>query len=309
MDDKKFESRSKDGYILTRLAADIVFYIEQPLTEIADAVLYSYEVFLSICEDCKLNWYITDSMSGYESVTNKTLNIPYAWLGPKARKRQLIGFEVKHSDALFDAAIFSFDINGEERNSPYFGDESSYIRLVFPASFLDEKHDRFLQVTKDFADRIPFISGHAGFVIERSLYDEEEGYRAAYAKAVRYSAVDIGDISNAAGAIFKNRIKGVNWLTIITEQMLNEIDGVAKKRAISDGMANFHLTKNGVIIQAGDTPTLGDQNRGDRALEYRAVYKMVKRFQAKTIEDYRPFNLGSDDEEERTEAWLRRLDN
>ncbi|MGV2293325.1 type VI immunity family protein [Trinickia sp. YCB016] len=110
-----------------------------------------------------------------------------------------------------------------------------------------------------------------------------------------------------AGAVY-NRIKGVSWLTVLSDDVVAELGGIEPMREALEPVCKVHEYSGGVVIQAGEAPQLGDTYRNDIPEAYRMVARYTKPVR---FEDYRsrlfrvPENL---DKKEETLAWVRRFD-
>jgi len=302
----KFEHYAQ-GELIVSLGADIVLYIDPPFTEIRESILDSADIFFNICNKDKLHWYSTDTMSYYKPTTARTFGMLSTWLKPGARPRDTFSLDLKSGERERSNPEYRYEVSGYERNTRYFKGKSNHIRALFPSGLLAQEPNRFLKVVIDLCNHVPFLSGHAGFVFERSPYHEERSYQVAYALGMRYVGVDIADIHNIPRAVKRDGVKGVNWLTILSYPFLEELGG---RKAI-DNLTSKNIdvidTEYGVILKAGDKPQIGDVNRGKIPAEYRLIYDVIRPIQERTVERCIPFDLSTPDEYERTQKWYRRF--
>jgi len=105
-----------------------------------------------------------------------------------------------------------------------------------------------------------------------------------------------------------NRIKCVNWLTVLCDALVEELGGRDNIRAALEPVCKVHDYPGGVVIQAGAYPQVGDSWRGEIPEAYRRVARFTKSIR---FEGYRTrlFRVpdGLNDKEE-TLAWIRRFD-
>jgi len=105
-----------------------------------------------------------------------------------------------------------------------------------------------------------------------------------------------------------NRIKCVNWLTVLCDDLVEELGGRDKMRAALEPVCKVHDYPGGVVIQAGAYPQIGDTWRNDIPEAYRLVARYTKSIR---FESYRsglfrvPQGLDKKDE---TLGWIRRFD-
>jgi hypothetical protein len=105
-----------------------------------------------------------------------------------------------------------------------------------------------------------------------------------------------------------NRIKSVNWLTILNDALVEELGGLETMRSALEPVCKVHNYPGGVVIQAGAYPQIGDTYQNDIPEAYRLVahYTRSIRFESYRSGLFRvPHNL---DKGEETQDWLRRFD-
>ncbi|MGK7285191.1 type VI immunity family protein [Buttiauxella agrestis] len=126
----------------------------------------------------------------------------------------------------------------------------------------------------------------------------------------RYPGIDHHDVvrfSLAAEDTY-NRIKGVNWLTILGNNIVAELGGIAEIKMHLGEQCRIHPYDGGVIIIAGPNPQLGDNYAGIIPERYKAVAKLTRPVR---FENYEYPLLKLPEPIDRTEAtlkWIRRFD-
>jgi hypothetical protein len=95
------------------------------------------------------------------------------------------------------------------------------------------------------------------------------------ALASRFAGLDVVDllrlsIHGAAG------IKCVNWLTMVEDAFLDKLGGRSAVARRFGPEIVCHEIPNGLVIQAGPRPVVGDQNRPDQLTHYREVAAVLK---------------------------------
>ena len=127
------------------------------------------------------------------------------------------------------------------------------------------------------ADQVEFSSGHGGLTFTYNPWLKFRAFRDIYAKARRWWGVDIEDL-NATLPLVRDRIKGVNWLTLLGRRLIQTAEGeegIGKLASAAD--VRIEAGARGAVVVAGPHPVSGDQNRPDRSLEpYFAVAKALE---------------------------------
>jgi hypothetical protein len=122
------------------------------------------------------------------------------------------------------------------------------------------------------------------------------------AAAQRFIGLEVDDAFGTSASV-NNAIKGVNWLTLIDNGFVRALGGMDSLRTQLGPEILFHPLPNGLMIQAGDRPRIGDLNAGDRLPDYRAVARAL--LPIRTKKHWPIFKVGSQME---TKAWLSRFD-
>lgn len=134
--------------------------------------------------------------------------------------------------------------------------------------------------------------------------------RYAYATVQRYPGLDLGEagVFCARAKETHNRIKSVNWLTVLGDAVLAELGGLNNARAALEPDCTLHPYEGGVVIQAGDVPRLGDTHQGEIPDAYRKVARFTKpvRFGAYRSSLFRVF--APMDGKEEALRWAGRFD-
>lgn len=104
-----------------------------------------------------------------------------------------------------------------------------------------------------------------------------------------------------------NRIKCVNWLTVLSTPLVDELGGIElMKNTLS--LCKIHEYNGGVVIQAGEFPLLGDSHTGEIPEPYRQAAQYTKPIR---FEEYDEglFRVPRDmDAVTETLSWIKRFD-
>ena len=301
-------SVSKEGHIVARLTADVVLYLDKPLSEMADLTMAFHDVVVAAYGQPELKWYLTNTMTGFEPSKANTFRWLGHWLGSAKARKDRMAFTLKGGESCFDAAPFGLEVRSVERSSGDFGDRSSMLRASFGVGRLDTDPSAFASWVASLAGTEALVSGHAGLSFERSAYYEEQAYSQAYAWGMRFRAADISDGRNATLAVLRGRVKGVGWLTLLGKDLSAALGGTAAlAKKLGGGHLVTELAEGATLVQCGERPILGDMNAQQELVAYRKLDGLLAPMREKAIADYPPFTMGTDDNNSRTEAWLRRF--
>lgn len=188
----------------------------------------------------------------------------------------------------------------------------SYFQVYLPVGVLrGDGRAAFETLLAELAMRLPVSHGYAGLGFQRSN------------EAHRYENLELElaeqfvgfDVANPNGhPEFRDGIKSVNWYTILHRGWLEKLGGrEALERAIQNEAANgLSLVDytNGVMVKAGEWPSLGWTQRDPQPAAYVAANRLLKPIRVPKL---RCLHMGSIVGEVRfdemsSNAWLRRFD-
>ena len=156
--------------------------------------------------------------------------------------------------------------------------ERSYLKFGVPWSALcgAEELQKFWNLANFVCNSLCVEHGYAGlspvFPYDRSRYISFEK-----PLADQFSGLMIDGSAHLETNQLKNHsIKGVNWLTIVGNELLNKLGGPHKvQQQLHIPGVQVHPYDNGLIVQAGDYPSLGAEDEGLPPL-YVAVNRVFK---------------------------------
>lgn len=148
---------------------------------------------------------------------------------------------------------------------------ASYFRIRMPMASSPRS---LLTIALHFLERVPALSGSAGYQFNAAEDGREAAYDQIWAWARRYWGVEV--VNPQAGSWDAlNGLLGVNWLTLVgadlRQQKLSAIDFGTPA---DDGL-EILPGRYGTIIQAGTSPKLGDLNNFEDISSYVAAARLV----------------------------------
>lgn len=175
--------------------------------------------------------------------------------------------------------------------------------------------DTLLNMVMRWCQAIKPTFGTAGFCFS---YSGSPDARYTWALLQRHPGIDqmdeIGFMTETyhigdTGAYFTtNRIKGVNWLTVLSDELVDELGGYGHCRQALEPECHVQPYEGGVVIVAGPVPQLGDAQQGIIPERYRKVAAFTRPVR---FEDYQGDLIYLDEPLDRREAtlqWVRRFD-
>ncbi len=145
------------------------------------------------------------------------------------------------------------DDDGEARR------RASFCEVIVPA---DEDPQRLARLAEELTALLPVRSGHGGYsaCVWKSGH-RNALYRDIYGWCRRFFALDAGYLDGWLEAM-PTRVVGAAWLTVLGPAFAAFLAEHAPARSAIPG-TTVTSSPAGVIIRAGDRPTLGDVERGE----------------------------------------------
>lgn len=293
---------SEEEVNYTKICVDITVYWRGSVFDKADSVIEFYNRALDEVRT-ELKFFTTGSMSGAKNLRSDSLEmVPYWFRDPKHR-RDIYRMRLESGVHANEPSNHAITVVANETRDERVG----LAQLCLPVDYISETPERLLNLMKKLTDGADFESGHAGY----SLNWDHLGEHAFDVKqkmggiAGRYLGVDLFNHIVTLVAMRKTTPSGfkcVNWLTLLGTSLTERVGGMAKLQSNLSPQCDVHGLSNGVIISAGDRPTMGDRNHQAELAPYRSVGKVLAPLR---FVDHRPF-FGSGAGQ--TARWLARFD-
>ncbi|WP_175916310.1 MULTISPECIES: type VI immunity family protein [unclassified Burkholderia] len=188
----------------------------------------------------------------------------------------------------------------------------SYFQVYLPVEVLrGDGRSAFERLLAELAMRLPVLHGYAGLGLQQC--DEFHRYENLELElAEQFLGFDVADPMGHPE--FRDGIKSVNWYTILHRSWLEKLGGrEGLEQAIQDeASSGLSLVDyaNGVMLKAGEWPSLGWTERDPQPAAYVAANRLLKPIR---VPELRCLHMGSIMGETRfdnvsTDQWLRRFD-
>ena len=253
------------------IAAEITFYFNT--TENREGLIAAYDVAMKRIGD-HVRWYRTEAMSQSRKMSGEVREFLSVWFkaGTKLRKEYELTLTSDADPDLCQPWGLRFGL--EPALLPE-GD-SGFLQVNLPMEVVAEDPGAFLALALDMGGLIGFRSGHAGYGVqydEGDLDDERDERIGAWCR--RYLCVDYRDFA-ASCEFMGSNIKGVGWLTFLDKDFAKQVGGIAGIKKKLPAGALVRELANGLAIQAGAEPILGDKNCRENIDNYKAIFRLVE---------------------------------
>jgi len=128
-----------------------------------------------------------------------------------------------------------------------------------------------------------------------------EACRIINGRCRRFKGVDVGDMYGMLTSYWQNKIRTVNWITIISSALLHNIDEQQINESNKENAVEIERLSIGLLLRAGKNPGLCDVNRQESAKAFRLMDQMLRPIRANDPITFLPLLTG-----EETSEWLRR---
>jgi hypothetical protein len=303
--------RDKDGRPALRIGLLATMFIAEPWTRpVREAVADAAEEYIRQFRE-HLRWAQHPKTGHMHAIEKGRVPFPRDWLPQhKDTKSWFFGFhggEHEHSAAEFQVSALGPDAVGKD---------PGYFQMYLPLTWFGNHPDTLQDFVLNFAKRLRSLSGYAGIgVLEPlSIYAREPFQSTVRQIAERFPGLEIEDCPGHLNHVGEG-IKGVNWLTLLGDRWIHEIGGVDYLHVrLGD---DFKLTPydgglliQGLLIQAGPKPQIGDVTANRWPRHYVTLAKVLKPIQ---IKKHYPFHFGDPMgsarmDSEASIAWIFRFD-
>ncbi|WP_320413030.1 DUF3396 domain-containing protein [Pseudomonas germanica] len=207
------------------------------------------------------------------------------------------------ADSYSISMLNSFEAHGDKKRS--------FIKIVLPWTLLNEEDgvERFQEWITYLCEQVGAEHGYGG--LSNILpYDYHSYMPTEYELARRYPGLQVDSMPHSSARELLGYIKGVNWFTILENNLIEQLGGESKLRQSLCGRGDVEIFsyKDGLIFRAGQYPELGDSEEYFPAA-YIAVNNILKPLRIPApdqLHSYSPY--GNCFEKESTDKWYARFD-
>ena len=289
----------EDGFVYMKPCLDITLYWSGSVFDRSDDILRFYQQCLDVLGG-SFAYFRTETMTKARPLKKDTLGLLPFWFQKTNIKRDIYMLFLESGSAPDETSDRAFALEA----APGMG----YVRLVLPTSFISESVAPYLDLARNMGQMFSYDFGQAGFAINwNHLGENKRGVlRVMNSLANRYPGLDMS-YPFCTKFIASKGIKCANWLTFLNTDYCDRLGGLPVLRKKFDKSVVIHdANNNGVIIQAGPLPEIGDVNRQKNLPIYHQVGKELAPIRCR---EHPPiFGPGGFADKEVTEKWLSRFD-
>ncbi|WGS41867.1 DUF3396 domain-containing protein [Burkholderia sp. JSH-S8] len=230
------------------------------------------------------------------------------------------GFDATYvgGDTARDASFYEFTTFCLEQFQAELGTRGLDVMVfTLPAPFVRSNPAPFVQLFRDAAAALDAIHGHAGLAVNLSPPGRTENESSEYFMSQQLGpGIDVGNPAAMKVRDLTDRIKTVDWLTLIDKAMLGKIGGIdALQSELPKDWYDLAPCSQGLMIRAGVTPEAGVA-QADAAPTappaYVVLYAALRKIVTDTVSILQRGTVNGDapvyNSKTSSDAWLRRFD-
>lgn len=183
----------------------------------------------------------------------------------------------------------------------------SYFTALFPIEFFtDNQEDSFVATVARWVREVKPIHGYGGLAIIESLANatRERHEQTVYSIAQQFPGLEV-DYPTVHSMNCAKGIKGINWLTILSEPFVAQLGGISTLQTHFGDQFTIYPYSGGVIIQAGPQPQMGSGNEcPDLYIKLNTILRPIRASNGHPFHHYGTNRFDLD----RSNEWLQRFD-
>lgn len=287
-----------EDFVYLKPCLDITLYWSGSVFDHSDGIVNFYRQSLELIGE-GLRYFRTETMSKARPIKKDTIGLIPFWFQGTDTRRDIYMLFLESGAAPDEPSDRAFALNA----APGMG----FVRLILPVSYIAESISPFLDLATNLGQTLAYDFGQAGLALNWNHLGDY-GSRAKEAMnslANRYPGLDMSHPFCTKYVVSKG-IKCVNWLTYLNMDYCQRLGGLPELGKKFDKNVVIHTLNNGIGIQAGPAPEIGDVNRRKSLPVFHQVGKVLAPIRTKVHPPiFGPEGIA---DKEITEKWLGRFD-
>lgn len=145
-----------------------------------------------------------------------------------------------------------------------------------PVSNALERGGSFQSLVHELARVVPYRSGHAGIgLVRNTSYPNHDRDRQIAAWCRRYLCLEHADAVITSDYV-RDHVKSVGWITLLSADLAGQCGDPLELTTKEPPPVSVMPIGTGFVIQAGESPILGDTNREEELTAYIAANAFIQ---------------------------------
>jgi hypothetical protein len=292
-----------DGQMLARVSLVLTLYFDDGFSvAVRHRIGECLALFRRLC-GAHLVWVVPPDAEQWQRIEPDTVAAFEAWLENGVPDYSW-ATSWRSGRTPLEAGEFQFNVLAKDGKLPTL----NFLQLVLPMHWLETRIGTFPELAGKFAAILQPYHGYGGYGFgepsDMSLRDAVQPD--IYAMARRFPGIEV-DRPVRHIQYLSDGIKGVNWLTVLSEHWVERVGGEARLRSLLDERFLFHRYDGGLIVQAGPRPQTGDTNQylwPDAYATLARVLRPIRIRQHGSFDNHGQYRFTA----ETTQEWLARFD-
>jgi len=246
-------------YCAARVGVTLTFFYAKAMQELVEVVKTLLDLYQAFISPKAIRSLINLSGTG-KTYSKQGLDTLFRHLAREKTDYSSINLSSGEPGHVGD---YGFQFYGSDlKNEDIHPFEACCCIMEFPVDVLaPHQRKRFEEFTTTIAEVAPFESGSAGYSFKHlGLMWRGQAMPWIAQQALHYLAVDISN--HCFDNVARRRLVNVNWLTLIGQQVCEDLGGEARIREQLSPEIIMQPLRYGVLLIAGDTPPVGDVQQG-----------------------------------------------
>jgi hypothetical protein len=289
-------ARDPDVSVL-RAALGLTLYLDDAMHWAREGALASLRAFLEHAPREGARWFTTSAMEAWEPLSDATLaRIEEALALPwdRVTPRHLLHVRVADETGAPSFGWQYREVDGARRNGG-----ASWLQVVLPDT---RAPDDLLHLAIGLGQEHPFLAGVGGYVGAFNPAEAPTAFQLLRAWCRRYLGLEVQH-PDAAARYARAALPGTNWITMLGPALRDALPPTSDLASPWNEDVAVMPLAHGVLVRAGETPTLGDAN----TLLFPAAYAEVAHRLAPLLPRSPPSFPQWDADAKETAAWMRRF--
>ena len=245
------DNGKKPGEVLMTLCLNLTLFFENAFeADTRQAILDMLSDYQRMMGD-RIHFTTNPQTGNWKDLRKKPYMTPHDWL-PRLPDEQ---WEfIYHGGAQHrDASDIRFDILAED-SSWHEGAGVSWLTINFPLTFFADWPESFQDLALRWIGRLQPRHGYAAIATTHNHFDDYRHEPLEFQLAQRYPGLDISNHIRNGRYLTRDTIKGINWQTILHDELLEQVGGLAALQRIP-GLTAWQAGDIW-LIQASERPAL-----------------------------------------------------
>jgi hypothetical protein len=290
--------RADRRFTVAQATLGLTVYLANGVAWAREGALAALNVFLRHAPEERLRWYSVSTGDQWNPLRSQTFStlaeaLPLPW--HRTSPRHLFQLRVVDETSTPTTAFIYREL--DEDRAPCAG----YIQCVLP---FEHPVDDFVTMILGVLGCGLWWSGLAGYLATWSVAEKPTSFTTLRRWCRRYHGLDVQD-PDAMMLRVTEGLPGTNWLTAIGKPFMARRELVPEVTLAPawDEAIEVAALPQGMLVRAGDLPTLGDLNTLDRPVAYAEVAQRLEPYVLASPPDFPWWSV----EEKETRRWFHRL--